>query len=145
MSVEIQFSTVYMHFAAHASNNHLIYEALREASIGYLGDKDPDVQELLKSLNVQYVDTEGFLRNRTERDGRFEVLMKDGCGSSESSQEELDTQSGVVAKASGFNFFELSDRCGERLFRFMSRKDRMQSFIESSFVMSKSLAFLSGH
>ena len=44
MTVEIQFSTVYFHLAAKVSNNHLVYEMLRE-STGYLEEKKQDTPE----------------------------------------------------------------------------------------------------
>eukprot|EP00526_Cylindrotheca_closterium_P003225 CAMPEP_0113647790 /NCGR_PEP_ID=MMETSP0017_2-20120614/25322_1 /TAXON_ID=2856 /ORGANISM="Cylindrotheca closterium" /LENGTH=1578 /DNA_ID=CAMNT_0000559917 /DNA_START=812 /DNA_END=5548 /DNA_ORIENTATION=+ /assembly_acc=CAM_ASM_000147 len=147
MSVEIQFSTVYMHLATHASNNHLVYESIREAT-GYLGDKDREFQEFLQLLNEQYIDTEGFLRNHNEQDGRFEVLVEEEGegnhdGSGEMSCQKSDDRQ-CSTKQSGF-ILSGRIRCGDRKFQFMSPKDHMQRFSESSFVVNKSLTLLSNH
>jgi len=102
MSVEIQFSTVYMHLALHASNNHLVYEAMRE-STGYLNKKNEEFQEFLQSLNRQYIDTEGFLRNRSGQEGRFEILEEkkvDGSSSGEAHNQE--SKKHYTTKATGF-------------------------------------------
>jgi len=118
LSVEIQFSTVYMHLATHAPDNHLVYEAIRE-STGYLGSKDEEFHEFLQLLNHQYIDMEDFLRNETIQEGRFEI-------------------------ATGFI---LSGRvcCGDQLFRSTSPRDRFQRISESLLVVNKSLTLLSSH